>query len=628
MIQTDTSPPPPPLIDKNKKADSFVDARDAKQIGYVSSDDDGDDDETKEEGIDIQEVEKSEHDEIDVKQKKMKISGALVREKDVKVDEQAWKEAFESINSTTLRKMLIGFEQAGTAVENFLQVIGLSVVVKKVKNDIRVTARAVNDVNRKVIRTSRAASRTAKDLGNSISSLPDDFSKLASMDRTEAFSLVRIGVNPLKKPKMIGGLENKSIKDRVKTQKRKKPPNALNLATKVQSLPKQLQYDYERQVQREALRGVNLYANPRRQLPPSIDDDDDDDDDVASMERITSPLALPTNSIQNELVDSNQVLSDVNLFENKMPPVFALDGGGVNMSAVPLPYTEPYDKESLLGLVASQSVAKAMTNLNAIDIEDENNGQNGIKYDDLNDGEVTDVNINVNDNFVEEYIDVNVMREDVVPMKKFTYDNELNMIEMIKSDYVGNETQIDGRNSGRIDSFVGEREAVDMDTLYPDMDAYEILGIESDADIKTIKKAYRKAIFRWHPDRFPNDASKQLEGGLRLEVINRAWYCLNDENRRARYDEYGEEGVGTSAAMEADIIESIAIEESDLLLDVVKILISIIDVTFFLLESLLKAAVPIVSDGGKIAKERVGNAYNAKGGTKWKKLTYLTKGGK
>ena len=78
-------------------------------------------------------------------------------------------------------------------------------MVKKVKNDIRITARAVNDVNRKVTRTSRAASKTARDIGNSIASLPDDLNKLTSMDRVEAFSLVRIGVNPLKKPRMVGG---------------------------------------------------------------------------------------------------------------------------------------------------------------------------------------------------------------------------------------------------------------------------------------------------------------------------------------------------------------------------------------------------------------------------------------
>ena len=130
----------------------------------------------------------------------------------------------------------------------------------------------------------------------------------------------------------------------------------------------------------------------------------------------------------------------------------------------------------------------------------------------------------------------------------------------------------------------------------------------------------------WHPDRFPDDTAKQLEGGLRLEVVNRAWYCLNDEDRRARYDEYGEEGVGTSAAMEADIIESVAIEETDLLLDVFKFLISSLDVTFFLLESLLKTMGPLVSDGGKIAGQRIGNAFDAEGSTQWRRLNYLDSG--
>jgi len=34
------------------------------------------------------------------------------------------------------------------------------------------------------------------------------------------------------------------------------------------------------------------------------------------------------------------------------------------------------------------------------------------------------------------------------------------------------------------------------------------------------------AISTWHPDKFPDDEAKKIEGGLRMEKINRAWYCL------------------------------------------------------------------------------------------------------
>lgn len=43
------------------------------------------------------------------------------------------------------------------------------------------------------------------------------------------------------------------------------------------------------------------------------------------------------------------------------------------------------------------------------------------------------------------------------------------------------------------------------------------------------------AIATWHPDKFPDDEAKKKEGGLRMEKINRAWYCLGDDDRKKRY---------------------------------------------------------------------------------------------
>jgi DnaJ-class molecular chaperone len=41
-----------------------------------------------------------------------------------------------------------------------------------------------------------------------------------------------------------------------------------------------------------------------------------------------------------------------------------------------------------------------------------------------------------------------------------------------------------------------------------------------------------------------------------MERINRAWYCLGEDDRKQRYDSYGEEGVGTSAASEQQLKEA------------------------------------------------------------------------
>lgn len=85
---------------------------------------------------------------------------------------------------------------------------------------------------------------------------------------------------------------------------------------------------------------------------------------------------------------------------------------------------------------------------------------------------------------------------------------------------------------------------------YQGMDAYQILGVPRNADRDAIKSAFRKQVATWHPDKFPNDPEKKKEGNLRMEKINRAWYILGDDDRKRRYDTYGERGVGTSASSE------------------------------------------------------------------------------
>lgn len=89
--------------------------------------------------------------------------------------------------------------------------------------------------------------------------------------------------------------------------------------------------------------------------------------------------------------------------------------------------------------------------------------------------------------------------------------------------------------------------------FYKGMDAYQILEVPRSADKKAIKSAYRKLVSKWHPDKFPDDEQKKKEGGMRMEKINRAYYCLEDDDRRRRYDQFGEQGVGTSAASEQQL---------------------------------------------------------------------------
>jgi DnaJ-class molecular chaperone len=63
---------------------------------------------------------------------------------------------------------------------------------------------------------------------------------------------------------------------------------------------------------------------------------------------------------------------------------------------------------------------------------------------------------------------------------------------------------------------------------------YDDLGVARDADAKEIRRAYRKAASRHHPDRPGGDVR-------RFQAIQRAYDTLSDKERRSRYDLFGEE---------------------------------------------------------------------------------------
>ncbi|KAF4723908.1 DnaJ (Hsp40), sub A, member 4 [Perkinsus olseni] len=64
---------------------------------------------------------------------------------------------------------------------------------------------------------------------------------------------------------------------------------------------------------------------------------------------------------------------------------------------------------------------------------------------------------------------------------------------------------------------------------------YDVLGVKKDASKADIKKAYRKLALKEHPDK-GGDPEKFKE-------LTRAYEVLSDEQKRARYDKFGEEGV-------------------------------------------------------------------------------------
>lgn len=68
-------------------------------------------------------------------------------------------------------------------------------------------------------------------------------------------------------------------------------------------------------------------------------------------------------------------------------------------------------------------------------------------------------------------------------------------------------------------------------------DYYAILEISENADGQEIKKAYRKLVKKYHPDVAGKDAAKQKQLEKMYAIIQEAYECLGDEEKRKRYDE-------------------------------------------------------------------------------------------
>ena len=74
-------------------------------------------------------------------------------------------------------------------------------------------------------------------------------------------------------------------------------------------------------------------------------------------------------------------------------------------------------------------------------------------------------------------------------------------------------------------------------------DYYNVLGVDRSADEATIKKAYRRLAMKHHPDRNEGDA----EAEAKFKAAKEAYEVLSDPNKRARYDQFGKEGLSGAA---------------------------------------------------------------------------------
>ncbi len=74
-------------------------------------------------------------------------------------------------------------------------------------------------------------------------------------------------------------------------------------------------------------------------------------------------------------------------------------------------------------------------------------------------------------------------------------------------------------------------------------DYYEVLGVSREVTKVELKKSYRRMAMKYHPDR--NEGDKEIEE--KFKEIKEAYEILNDEQKRAAYDQFGHEGVNQQA---------------------------------------------------------------------------------
>ena len=70
-------------------------------------------------------------------------------------------------------------------------------------------------------------------------------------------------------------------------------------------------------------------------------------------------------------------------------------------------------------------------------------------------------------------------------------------------------------------------------------DYYEVLGVTREASVEVIKRAYRKLALKYHPDKNPGDKAAEEK----FKEAAEAYSVLSDEEKRARYDRFGHQGI-------------------------------------------------------------------------------------
>jgi len=85
------------------------------------------------------------------------------------------------------------------------------------------------------------------------------------------------------------------------------------------------------------------------------------------------------------------------------------------------------------------------------------------------------------------------------------------------------------------------------------LDYYEVLGVAKTSSQSEISRSYRKLAIKYHPDSNPGDD----EAIRKFKEAAEAYEILSDDQKRARYDQYGHAGVDGNAQAQYHDVEDI-----------------------------------------------------------------------
>ncbi|CUG85902.1 DNA-J chaperone, putative [Bodo saltans] len=81
---------------------------------------------------------------------------------------------------------------------------------------------------------------------------------------------------------------------------------------------------------------------------------------------------------------------------------------------------------------------------------------------------------------------------------------------------------------------------------------YDILGVAPTSSEDEIKRAYRKLALKFHPDKNKDEGAQE-----KFKEISVAYDCLSDEEKRRKYDQFGEKGLSGDGGVDpSDIFSS------------------------------------------------------------------------